>query len=82
MFEWVVNKPLFIDGYYLHGITSLYVHVFVPEFSKSFFISNSKLPFLSGLRVSLWNGYLLHNSYYKLRLKRKIISFIFPVKVK
>ena len=67
MFDWVLNKPLFIDDDYLHGLTSLYVHMFVPECSKSFFISNSKLPFLFGLKVFLGNGYLLHNGYYKLQ---------------
>ena len=35
MFDWVVNTPLFIDGYYLHGLTSLYVHMFAPEFFKN-----------------------------------------------
>ena len=35
MFDWVLNMPLFIDGYYLHGLTSLYVHMFVPECFKN-----------------------------------------------
>ena len=34
MFDWVLNTPLFIDGYYLHGLTSLYVRMFVPECFK------------------------------------------------
>ena len=35
MFDWNLNTPLFIDGYYLHGLTSLYVHMFVPECFKN-----------------------------------------------
>ena len=34
MLDWVLNTPLFIDGYYLHGLTSLYVRMFVPECFK------------------------------------------------
>ena len=35
MFDWVLNTSLFIDGYYLHGLTSLYVHLFVSECLKN-----------------------------------------------
>ena len=29
MFDWVLNTPLFIDGYYLHGLTSsMYICLF------------------------------------------------------
>ena len=31
MFDWVLNTPLFLEGYYLHGLSSLYVRIFVPE---------------------------------------------------
>ena len=34
MFGWVLNTPLFLDGYYLrylHGLSNLYVRIFVPE---------------------------------------------------
>ena len=51
MLDWVLNTPLFIDGYYLHALTNPYIHMFVPECSKSFYLSNSKLPFLFGLKV-------------------------------
>ena len=37
MLNWVLNTPLFIDGYYLHDLTSLYVHMFVPECFKNVF---------------------------------------------
>ena len=37
MFEWVLNTRLFIDGYYLHGLTSLLVHMFVPKCFKNEF---------------------------------------------
>ena len=32
MFDWVLNTPLFLDGYYLH---SPYVRIFVPECFKN-----------------------------------------------
>ena len=35
MFGWVLNTPLFIDGYYLHALTSLYVYMFVSECFKN-----------------------------------------------
>ena len=41
MFDWVLNTPLLLDGYYLHGLSSLYVHPVVPECFKNEF-SRSK----------------------------------------
>ena len=35
MFDWVLNTPLLTDGYYLHGLTSLYVDMFVPKYFKN-----------------------------------------------
>ena len=35
MFGWVLNTPLFLDGCYLHGLSSLYVDNFVPEYFKN-----------------------------------------------
>ena len=29
MFDWVLNIPWFLDGYYLDGLSSLYVYIFV-----------------------------------------------------
>ena len=34
MFDWVLNTPLPLDGYYLHDLSSLYVHIIVPECFK------------------------------------------------
>ena len=34
MFDWFPNTPLLIDGYYLHGLSSIYVHVVAPECLK------------------------------------------------
>ena len=31
MFNWVLNTLLLLDGYYLHGLSSLSVHIAVPE---------------------------------------------------
>ena len=35
MFDWVLNTPLFLDGYNLHGRSSLYVRSFVPGCLKN-----------------------------------------------
>ena len=35
MFDWVLNIPWFLDGYYLDGLSSLYVHIFVLECFKN-----------------------------------------------
>ena len=34
MFDWVLNMPLFLGGYYLHGLNTLYVLIVVPECFK------------------------------------------------
>ena len=34
MFDWVLNTPLPLDGYYLRGLSSLCVHIVVPECFK------------------------------------------------
>ena len=31
MFDWVLNTPLPLDGYYLHVLSSLYVHIVAPN---------------------------------------------------
>ena len=47
MFDWVLNTPLFLDGHYLYGFSSLYVHIVVPEYSsrlqfyRVYYVSNS-----------------------------------------
>ena len=35
MFGWVLNTLLPLDGYYLHGLNSLYLHIVVPECYKT-----------------------------------------------
>ena len=35
MFDWVLNTPVFLDGYYLHGLSSLYVHIVALECVKN-----------------------------------------------
>ena len=34
MFGWVVNTPLPLDGYYLHGVSILYADIVVRECFK------------------------------------------------
>ena len=63
MFDWLLNTPLSLDGYYLNGLSNLYVRIVVPEFFqkcsfkstmwfkvvglRSFYLWDSKLFFLS-----------------------------------
>ena len=35
MFDWVLNTPLFLDGYFLHGDSGPYVNIVVPECFKN-----------------------------------------------
>ena len=35
MFGWVLNTLLPLDGYYLHGLNSFYLHIVVPEYYKN-----------------------------------------------
>ena len=35
MFDWVLNTLLSLDGYYLYGLSSLYVRIVAPECFKN-----------------------------------------------
>ena len=45
MFDWVLNTPLFPDGYYLHSLSSLCVHILVPECFKNVVSFKFKIAF-------------------------------------
>ena len=74
MFDWFLDTHLFLNSYYLHGLSSsMYIFLF-QNVSKmwfqdhkvvlrSFYLSNSKSPFSFWTQGFLLNDYLLHFCY-------------------
>ena len=63
MFDWVLNTPLFIDGYYLHGLTSsMYICLFQ---------NVSKIAICCIIVITSYNKAILYelNTFIKRKLK-------------